>query len=108
MTDRTSYQYSLLPEGIDSSWSAATVRGESLKDVLEWEVRRTPTVLGIRRGGLTTFNTLAKKISCDLDIIIPRWLNDPGNKVQFIGTVLEDGATFLDEELADELYTSGD
>lgn len=88
--------------------SAATVRGESLKDVLEWEVRRTPTVLGIRRGELTTVNIVAKKILCDLNIIIPRWLNDPGNKVQVIGTVLEDGAIFLDEELADELYIAGD
>jgi hypothetical protein len=120
----TAYKYTLLPEGIDSSWewknnrrkdlvltsryisrnllltptssrsppklSAATVRGESLKDVLKREERRSPTVLGFQRGGVITADIVAKKLSCDLDIIIPRKLTDPGNKEHVIETIMED------------------
>lgn len=88
--------------------SAATLRGESLKDVLKREERRTPIVLGIQRGGVITADIVAKKISSELDIIIPRKLTDPGNKEHVIGTVIEDGTTFLDEELANELYIAKD
>jgi hypothetical protein len=124
MIDTTGYKYTLLPEGIDSSWewknnrrkdlvltsryisrnllltptssrsppklSAATVRGESLKDVLKREERRSPTVLGFQRGGVITADIVAKKLSCDLDIIIPRKLTDPGNKEHVIETIMED------------------
>jgi hypothetical protein len=142
MIDTTGYKYTLLPEGIDSSWewknnrrkdlvltsryisrnllltptssrsppklSAATVRGESLKDVLKREERRTPTVLGFQRGGVITADIVAKKLSCDLDIIIPRKLTDPGNKEHANETLMEDGTTFLDEELANGLYIAKD
>jgi predicted phosphoribosyltransferase len=64
-----------------------------LKDVLKREERRTPIVLGIQRGGVITADIVAKKISCELDIIIPRKLTDPGNKEHVIGTVMEDGTT---------------
>jgi putative phosphoribosyl transferase len=79
-----------------------------LKDVLKRDERRTPIVLGIQRGGLTTANIVAKKISCELDLIIPRKLTDPGNNEHVIGTVMEDGTTFLDEELANELDIAKD
>lgn len=142
MIDTTGYKYTLLPEGIDSSWEwknnrrkdlvltsryisgnllltptssprvpnliAATVRGESLKDVLKREERRTPIVLGIQRGGVITADIVATKLSCDLDIIIPRKLTDPGNKEHAIETIMEDGTTFLDEELANGLYIAKD
>lgn len=142
MIDTTGYKYTLLPEGIDSSWewknnrrkdlvltsryisrnllltptssrsspklSAATVRGESLKDVLKREERRTPIVLGIQRVGVITADIVAKKLSCDLDIIIPRKLTDPGNKEHANETLMEDGTTFLDEKLANELYIAKD
>lgn len=142
MIDTTGYKYTLLPEGIDSSWewknnrrkdlvltsryisrnllltptssrsspklSAATVRGESLKDVLKREERRTPIVLGIQRVGVITADIVAKKLSCDLDIIIPRKLTDPGNKEHANETLMEDGTTFLDEELANGLYIAKD
>ena len=62
----------------------ATVRGESLKDVPKREECRTPTVLGIRRGGVITADIVAKKISCELDIIIPRKLTDQGDKEHVI------------------------
>jgi len=79
-----------------------------LKDVLKREERRTPIVLGIQRGGVITADIVAKKILCELDIIIPRKLTDPGNKEHVIGTVMEDGTTCLDEELANELYIAKD
>ena len=79
-----------------------------MKDLLKREERRTPIVLGIQRGGVITADIVAKKISCELDIIIPRKLTDPGNKEHVIGTVMGDGTTFLDEELANELYIAKD
>ena len=37
--------------------------------------------------------------SVDFDIIMPRKLTDTDNKEQAIGAVMEDGTTYLDEEL---------
>ena len=79
-----------------------------MKDVLKREERRTPIVLRIQRGAAITADIVAKKLSCDLDIIIPRKLADPGNKEHVIATVMEDGTTILDEELANELYIAKD
>ena len=97
MIDTTGYKYTLLPEGIDSSWEwknnrrkdlvltsryisgnllltptssprvpnliAATVRGESLKDVLKREERRTPIVLGLQRGAVITADIVATQVT---------------------------------------------
>ena len=38
-------------------------------------------------------------LAVDFDIIIPRKLTDPDNKEQAIGAVMEDGTTYIDEEL---------
>jgi len=64
--------------------------------------------LTLHGSGRITADTVAKKISCELDIVIARKLTDPGNKEHVIGTVMEDGTTCLDEELANELYIAKD
>jgi len=51
--------------------NAAGILGESLKGAI---------VLGIPRGGVVTADVVAKKLSCKLDIVIPRKLTDPDNK----------------------------
>jgi putative phosphoribosyl transferase len=64
-------------------------------------------VLGIPRGGVVTADIVAKKLSTDnFDIVILRKLMDPDNKEQSIGAIMEDGTTYLDNELISELSIS--
>jgi putative phosphoribosyl transferase len=64
-------------------------------------------VLGIPRGGVVTADIVAKKLSAPyFDILIPRKLTDPENKEQAIGAIMEDGTTYIDEELSNQLYIS--
>ena len=89
--------------------AAANILAELLKDKLKKEklVDQCIVVLGIPRGGVVTADTVVKKLSSstaafaafEFDIIIPRKLTDPNNKEQAIGAVMEDGTTYLDEEL---------
>ena len=67
--------------------TVAGILGESLKDKLNTEERRSAIVLGIPRGGVITADIIARKLSCRLDIIIPRKLTDPHNKEQAIGAI---------------------
>ncbi len=49
---------------------------------------------------------IAKKLSCEFDIIIPRKLHAPHNEELAIGAVMEDGTTYLNDELIRELEIS--
>jgi putative phosphoribosyl transferase len=71
-----------------------------LKDILKQEEQKNAIVLGIPRGGAITADIVARKLSCKLDMIIPRKLTDPDNKEHANGAIMEDGTTYLDEELA--------
>lgn len=88
--------------------NAASILGESLKDKLKTEERRDAIVLGIPRGGVVTADAVAKKLSCKLDIVIPRKLTDPDNKEHAIGAIMEDGTTYVDEELIKLLLISSE
>jgi predicted phosphoribosyltransferase len=66
-------------------------------------------VLGIPRGGVITADIVAKKLSTNnFDIVIPRKLTDMDNKEQAIGAIMEDGTTYLDKELVEELSIPAD
>jgi putative phosphoribosyl transferase len=86
--------------------SAAVILAEALKDKLNTEERRSGIVLAIPRGGVITGDIVARKLSCRLGIIIPRKLADPDNKEQAIGAIMQDGTTYLDQELVDHLQIS--
>ena len=59
--------------------TAAGILAESLKDkITTEELRSALRVLGIPRGGVVTADVIARKLSCRLDIILPRKLTDPG------------------------------
>jgi putative phosphoribosyl transferase len=86
--------------------SAGNILAEILKDRLKKEKIEQCIVLGVPRGGVVTADTVARKLSSlsanivvDFDIIMPRKLTDPDNKEQAIGAVMEDGTTYLDEDL---------
>src|SRR6476661_4833899 len=85
--------------------TAANILGESLKDkIKKQEEQKSAVVLGIPRGGVVTADIVAKKLSTEnFDIVIPRKLTDIDNKEQAIGAIMEDGTTYLDKELVEEL-----
>jgi putative phosphoribosyl transferase len=84
--------------------TAANILGEALKDIIKKEEIPNGIVLGIPRGGIVTAAVVARKLACKMDIIIPRKLTDPDNKEHAIGAVMEDGTTYFDEELVNQLY----
>ena len=90
--------------------AAADVLGESLKDrVKKVEEQKTAVVLGIPRGGVITADIVAKKLSTlFFDVIVPRKLTDPDNKEQAIGAIMEDGTTYIDQQLINDLQISSE
>jgi putative phosphoribosyl transferase len=64
--------------------------------------------LGIPRGGVIVGDRVAKKLSSDFDIIIPRKLRAPYNEEVAIGAVMEDGYVYLNSEIIKELSISQD
>jgi predicted phosphoribosyltransferase len=51
-----------------------------------------------------TTDIVAKRLStANFNIVIPRKLTDIDNKEQAIGAIMEDGTTYLDEELINDL-----
>jgi putative phosphoribosyl transferase len=88
--------------------SAANILSEALKDTIKKEEQSSLLILGIPRGGIVTADIIAKKLSAPLDIIIPRKLTDPDNKEHAIGAIMEDGTTYLDQELIKFLSISQD
>jgi predicted phosphoribosyltransferase len=86
--------------------AAGNILSESLKDSINNEERKNALVLGIPRGGVIIGWTIANKLSCDFDIIIPRKLHAPNNQELAIGAIMEDGSTYLNEPLVKELDIS--
>lgn len=91
--------------------AAGNILGEILMDRLKG-LGQDIVVLGIPRGGVMTADAVFSKLTSSLfslssgntstvyfDIIIPRKLTDPDNKEQAVGAVMEDGTTYLDEEM---------
>lgn len=66
------------------------------------------TVLGIPRGGVIVADVVRQKISkvSEFDIVIPRKLGAPKNKEIAIGAIMEDGTTYLNEQIIKTLETS--
>jgi predicted phosphoribosyltransferase len=61
-------------------------------------------VLGIPRGGVIFADIIASKMDrCDFDIIISRKLTAPHNLELAIGAIMEDGTTYLNENLVRDL-----
>ncbi|MGB8777268.1 MAG: phosphoribosyltransferase family protein [Nitrososphaeraceae archaeon] len=74
----------------------------------ERERRENIMTLGIPRGGVIVGNIVAKKLSSEFDIIIPRKLRAPHTEEVAIGAVMEDGYVYLNREIVRELSISQD
>jgi len=86
--------------------SAGNILAETLKDVVKKEDRNDTLVLGIPRGGIIIAEIIALKLSCPLNLIISRRLRAPHNDEVAIGSVTEDGTTYLNELVVSELKIS--
>jgi putative phosphoribosyl transferase len=64
--------------------------------------------LGIPRGGVIVGDRVAKNLSSEFDILIPRKLRAPYNEEVAIGAVMEDGYVYLNPEIVRELSISQD
>jgi predicted phosphoribosyltransferase len=106
--------------------AAGNILGEILKDRLKEERLEQDiivVVLGIPRGGVVTADAMVRKLTSlssstsslqssssantttavYFDIIIPRKLTAPDNKELAIGAIMEDGTTYLDQEMVSML-----
>jgi putative phosphoribosyl transferase len=86
--------------------SAGNILGETLKEIVKKEDRKNTFVLGIPRGGIIIAEVIARKLACELDIFIVKRLRSPYNEELAIGAVTEDGTTFLNELIIEELKIS--
>ena len=86
--------------------SAGNILGETLKEIVKKEDRNNTIVLGIPRGGIIIAEVIARKLACELDIFIVKRLRSPYNEELAIGAVTEDGTTFLNELIVEELKIS--
>jgi putative phosphoribosyl transferase len=88
--------------------SAGNILGETLKEIVKKEDRNNTFVLGIPRGGIIIAEAIARKLACEFDIFIVKRLRSPYNEELAIGAVTEEGTTFLNELIIEELKISQD
>lgn len=88
--------------------SSGNILGEALKDSIKKQERKNCLVIGIPRGGIITGYCIAKKLGCRLDLIILRKLCAPDNEELAIGAVTEDGNTYINDILVEELDITSD
>ena len=86
--------------------SAGNILAETLKDVLKKDARQDIIVIGLPRGGFVMAEIIATKLSCNLDMLISKRLRAPHNEEVAIGAVAEDGTTYLNKSLIEELKIS--
>jgi putative phosphoribosyl transferase len=89
--------------------TAANILGEALKDVIkDEEERKSSIVLGIPRGGVVVADIIARKLGCQFDIVTPRKLRAPDNEELAMGAVMEDGTTYLNDDIVRTLGISNE
>src|SRR5918995_2383451 len=86
--------------------AAGNILSESLKTIIKNDERNNTLVLGIPRGGVITADIIARKLRCKFDIIIPRKIRAPSNEEIAIGSIMEDGTTYLNEMIVKDLEIS--
>jgi putative phosphoribosyl transferase len=60
---------------------------------------KSPVILGIPRGGVVVAAELANALDGDLDIVLSRKLGTPGQPELAMGSLAEDGAVFLNDDV---------
>jgi predicted phosphoribosyltransferase len=88
--------------------SAGNILAGTLKDILKKVVGSDIIVVGLPRGGFIMAEIISKKLSCNLDMVISKRLRAPHNEEIAIGAVAEDGTTYLNKPLIEELRISNE
>jgi len=86
--------------------SAGNILAETLKEIVKKEDRNNTLVLGIPRGGLIIAEIIARKLACGLELIIVKRLRSPYNEELAIGAMTEDGTTYPNQLIIEELKIS--
>ncbi len=86
--------------------SAGNILAGTLKDILKKVGGSDIIVVGLPRGGFVMAEIISKKLSCNLDMIVSKRLRAPHNEEIAIGAVAEDGTTYLNKALIEELKIS--
>jgi putative phosphoribosyl transferase len=95
----------------DRRW-AGKVLAPAINDILKKTGKENQidglTIFSIPRGGIIVADSIADKLShkYNFEIVIPRKLTSPHNKELAIGAIMEDGTTYLNEELITTLEIS--
>jgi predicted phosphoribosyltransferase len=83
--------------------SAGYILAEVLNGVVKKQDRTDTIVLGLASGGIIIAEIIAKKLRCEVGLIISRRLRAPHNEELAIGAIMEDGTTYLNESIIDAL-----
>ncbi|UCD57525.1 MAG: phosphoribosyltransferase [Candidatus Hydrogenedentota bacterium] len=67
---------------------------------------QNPLILGIPRGGVVIGSVLARELHGDLDIILTCKLRAPGNPELAMGSIDENGSSYLNKSIVDVLQIS--
>jgi putative phosphoribosyl transferase len=85
-----------------------TDAGRRLAKLLKRRIQGLCIVLAIPRGGVVVGYEVAKELGCPLDVVISRKVGAPAQPELAVGAVAEDGAVFVDEEIAGLVGVSRD
>jgi predicted phosphoribosyltransferase len=83
--------------------SAGYILAEVLNGVIKKQDRTDTIVLGLARGGIIIAEIIARKLRCEVGLIISRRLRAPHNEELAIGAIMEDGTTYINESTIDAL-----
>ena len=93
---------------IKSRESAGNILAGLLRDRLKNEARSDIMIVGLPRGGFIVAEIIAKNLSCILYMILVKRLRAPFNEEMAIGAVTNDGTTYLNKSITEELKISED
>lgn len=86
--------------------SAGNILAETLKSVVKNGAGQDIIVIGLPRGGFVMAKIIATKLSCGMYMMIVKRLRAPHNEELAIGAIAEDGTTYFNKSLVDELKIS--
>jgi predicted phosphoribosyltransferase len=93
---------------IKSRESAGNILAGLLRESLKKEARSDIIIVGLPRGGFIVAEIIAKKLSCILYMILVKRLRAPFNEEIAIGAVTNDGTTYLNKSIIEELKITED
>ena len=88
--------------------SAANILAGTLRGILKKVAVSDTIIVGLPRGGFVMAEIIATKLSCNLDMMICKRLRAPHNEELAIGAIAEDGTTYVNNNLIEQLKISND